>query len=170
MKRKFAEKGVFLYTPFCETCYNGSAETESCQVSFSLSCRAAFFPLPGQPGTNAAREWAQASAPVRFRQLRRNPISFKLISWICPDAALRGERLKTERFCRERCIWCAAPHFFWEVVRKCWFVISWREDAKDSCCFSCGNETKSPIKDGAFILWFCCMKGIVDRCDTRIPL
>ena len=54
MKRKFAEKGVFLYTPFCKTCYNSSAETESCQVSFSLSCRAAFFPLPGQPGTNAA--------------------------------------------------------------------------------------------------------------------
>lgn len=47
MIRKFAEKGVFLYTPFCETCYNGSAETESCQVSFSLRCGAAFFPLAG---------------------------------------------------------------------------------------------------------------------------
>lgn len=48
--KKIAEKGVFLYTPFRETCYNSNAETESCQVSFSLSCRAAFFsPCRGNP-------------------------------------------------------------------------------------------------------------------------
>nr|DAD79185.1 MAG TPA: hypothetical protein [Siphoviridae sp. ctKvA22] len=47
---KFCGKGDFLYTPFRETCYNSNAETESCQVSFSLRCGAAFFsPCRGNP-------------------------------------------------------------------------------------------------------------------------
>lgn len=95
MIRKFAEKGVFLYTPFRETCYNGNAETESCQVSFSLRCGAAFFsPCRGNPALTQHREWAQASASVRFRQLRRNPISFKLNM---PRCGIAGREIENRK-------------------------------------------------------------------------
>jgi hypothetical protein len=92
--KNFAERGIFFTPPSAKHAIIAVPRQKVVRFLSHYAVEQHFFPLPGQPGTNAAREWAQVSASVRFRQLRRNPISFKLNM---PRCGIAGREIENRK-------------------------------------------------------------------------